>query len=124
MLVGVGDGVSKESLPLAVDERKIVHQFQLAAQVGNLVGFSVQGQIFIALLGEQLEEPRLQRRLALVAFQAVFHRLAGGHDGVFSGGGNDVECVHDSTSINQFFRFPLPMLDKQILKYRRMPIGI
>ena len=94
VLVGVGDGVGKEPLPLAVGERKVVHRLQLAAQVGDQVGLGVEGKVFVALPREQLDELLLQRRLALVAVGAVFHRLVGGHDGVFGGGGDDVVGVH------------------------------
>ena len=44
----------------------------LPAQVGDQVGLLVDWQIHIALLGEQLDELTLQRRLALVAVGTFF----------------------------------------------------
>ena len=66
MLVGVGDGVGEESLPLAVGKLVAVQGLQLTAQVGNEVGLLMDLQILIALLGEQVDELPLQSRLALV----------------------------------------------------------
>lgn len=94
MLVGVGNGVEKELLPLAVAELVAVQGLQLAAQVSNEVGLLVDLQILIALLGEQRNKLPLQRRLALVAVRAFFHRLVGGDDGVFRCGGDNVEKTH------------------------------
>ena len=91
MLVGVGDGVGEEPLPLAVGELVAVKGLQLAAQVGNEVGLLVDLQILIALLGEHLDKLPLQRRLALIAVRAVFHRLIGGDDGVFGCSSNKVK---------------------------------
>ena len=94
VLVGVGNGVEKELLPLAVAELVAVQGLQLAAQVSNEVGFLVDLQILIALLGEQRNKLPLQRRLALVAVRAGFHRLVGGDNCVCGGGGDDVEKTH------------------------------
>ena len=55
-------------------------------------------QIFIALLGEQVDELPLQGRLALVAVRAVFHRLVGGDHGIFSCSGDNIIIVHFNTS--------------------------
>ena len=52
MLVGVGDGIGEEPLPLPIGELVAIQSFQVAAQVGNEVGFLVDLQILIALLGE------------------------------------------------------------------------
>ena len=51
-------------------------------------------QIFIALLGKQLDKLPFQSRLALVAVRVVFHRLVGGNNGVLGCGGYDVEIAH------------------------------
>ena len=52
VLVGVGNGVLEELLPLAVGKLVIVQGLQLTAQIGNQVGLLVDRQIRIALLGE------------------------------------------------------------------------
>lgn len=98
VLVGIGDGVGEEPLPLAVGELVAVQGLQLAAQVGDEVDFFVNLQIFIALLGEQRNKLPLQRRLALIAVRAVFHRLVGGDDGVFGCGGDNIIIAHFNTS--------------------------
>ena len=98
VFVGVGNGVLEELLPLAVGKLVIVQGLQLAAEVGDQVGLLVDWQIRIALLGEQLDELPLQRRLALVAVGAFFHRLIGGDHGVFGCGGDDIERSHFNTS--------------------------
>ena len=67
VLVGVGDGIREEPLPLPIDELVVVESLQLAAQVGDEVGRLVDLQVLIALLGEQVNEFPLQGRLALVA---------------------------------------------------------
>ena len=51
-LVGVGNGVLEELLPLAVGKLVIVQSLQLTAQIGDQVGLLVDWQIRIALLGE------------------------------------------------------------------------
>ena len=94
VLVGVGDGVGEEPLPLAVGELVTVQGLQLAAQVGDEVGLLVDLQVLIALLGEQLDELPLQRRLALIAVRAVFHRLIRGDDRIFGCGCDDVKIAH------------------------------
>lgn len=66
----------------------------MAAEVGDQVGLLADRQIRIALLGEQLDELPLQRRLALVAVGAFFHRFVGGDHGIFSCGGDDVVLLH------------------------------
>ena len=58
-------------------------------------------QIFIALLGKQLDKLPLQSRLALVAVRAVFHRLIGGDNGVFGCGGDNVILAHGKTPYNR-----------------------
>lgn len=90
--------VGEEPFPLAVSELVTVQGLQLTAQVGNEVGLLVDVQILIALLGEQMDEFPLQRRLALVAVRAVFHRLVGGDDGVFRCGDNDAVRERDRHS--------------------------
>ena len=94
MLVGVGDGVEKELLPFAVGKLVAVQGLQLAAQVGNEVGLFMNLQIFIALLGKQLDKLPLQSRLALVAVRVVFHRLVGGNNGVLGCGGDNIKVTH------------------------------
>ena len=86
--------VLEELLPLAVGKLVIVQGFQLAAQIGDQVDLLVDLQIRIALLGEQLDELTLQRRFALVAVGAVFHRLVGGDHGVFGCSGDDIVLFH------------------------------
>lgn len=98
MLVGVSNSVGEEPLPLAVGKLVVVQGLQLAAQIGDEVGFLMNLQILIALLGEQLDKLPLQRRFALVAVRAVFHRLVGGDNGVFRCGGDNVEIIHFNTS--------------------------
>ena len=71
----------------------------MAAEVGDQVGLLVDRQIRIALLGEQLDKLPLQRRLALVAVGAFFHRLVGGDHGVFGCGGNNIKITHSTTLI-------------------------
>ena len=98
VLVGVGNGVLEELLPLAVGKLVIVQSLQLTAEVGDQVGLLVDWQIPIALLGEQMDELPLQRRLALVAVGAFFHRLVGGDHGIFGCGGDNIERSHFNTS--------------------------
>lgn len=52
VLVGVGNGILEELLPLAVRKLVIVQGLQLTAQIGDQVGLLVNLQIRIALLGE------------------------------------------------------------------------
>lgn len=52
VLVGVGNGILEELLPLAVGKLVIVQSLQLTAQIGDQVGLLVDWQIRIALLGE------------------------------------------------------------------------
>ena len=99
MLVGVGNGIVKELLPLAVAELVTVQRFQLTAQIGDEVGFLMNLQILIALLGEQLDKLPLQCRLTLVTVRAVLHRLVGGNNGVFSCGCHDIEKRHKITPL-------------------------
>ena len=91
VLIGVGDGVGEEPLPLAVGELVTVQGLQMAAQVGNEVGLLVDLQILIALLGEQLDKLPFQCRLALVTVRAVFHWLVGGDHGIFGCRRNNVK---------------------------------
>ena len=99
VLVGVGNGILEELLPLAVGKLVIVQSLQLTAEVGDQVSLLVDRQIRIALLGEQLDELPLQRRLALVAVGTFFHRLVGGDHGVFGCGGNNIKITHSTTLI-------------------------
>ena len=102
MLIGVGNGIKKEPLPFSVGELVAIQGLQLAAQVGDEIRLLMNWKILIALLGEQLNKLPLQRRLALVAVRAVFHRLVGGDDGIFGCGGNDVVGVHGCTPSSRY----------------------
>lgn len=53
--IGIGEMLAEKRLPLAVGEMVVVDQLQLAAQVGDKVGFPVDGQVFVAL-GLQLTD--------------------------------------------------------------------
>lgn len=97
MLVGVGDGIGEEPLPLAVGKLVAVQGLQLAAQISDEVGLLVDGEVFIALLGEQVDELPLQLRFALVAVRVFFYRLVGGDDRVSCCGGDDVKISHNSS---------------------------
>ena len=94
VVIGIGNGVRKEPLPLAVGKLVVVQRLQVAAQVDNQVGLLVDVQIVIPLLGQLPDEFLLQRRFALVAVRAVFHRLIGGDNGVFGCGGDNVIIAH------------------------------
>ena len=61
----------------------------------------MDGEVFIALLGEQRNELPLQRRLALVAVRAVLRRLVGGDDGVFGGRGDYMILAHSIAPYNR-----------------------
>ena len=56
VFVGVGDGVDKELVPLAVGKGVVVQGLQLAAQVGDELRLGVDGQVGIALFGELPDE--------------------------------------------------------------------
>ena len=105
VLVGVGDGIGEEPLPLPIGELVAVQSLQLAAQVGNEVGFLVDLQILIALLGKQLNEFPLQVRFALVGVRAVFYWLVRGDDGVFGCGGDKVEISPCFPPLSQLLFF-------------------
>lgn len=96
VLIGVGDGVREELLPLAVGENIVVQQFQLPSQIGNEVSLFVDGKVLVALLGEHLNKLFLQRRLTLIAVRALFRRLVLSNHGIFGCGSYDVECLHTS----------------------------
>ena len=61
----------------------------------------MDGEVLIALLGEQRNELPLQRRLALVAVRAVLRRLVGGDDGVFGGRGDYMILAHSIAPYNR-----------------------
>ena len=96
MLVGIGDGVGEEPLPLTVGELIVAQSFQLAVQVGNGGRLLMNLQILIALMGKQRDKLSLQCRLALVAVREILHRLVGSDHGVFCCGGDDVKKLIDS----------------------------
>ena len=75
MLVGVGNGMGKELIPLGVD-----------------------GKVGIPLFGELPDEGFLQLRLALVSLRAGGRGGVLSRDGVLGGGGNEVVAVHCNTS--------------------------
>ena len=98
MLVGVGDGVGKELVPLAVGKGVVVQGLQLAAQVGDELRLGVDGQVGIALPGELPDKGFLQLRLALVSVRAGGRGGVLSQDGVLGGGGDEVVAVHFSAS--------------------------
>ena len=98
MLVGVGNGMGKELIPLAVGEGIIVEGFQLTAQVGDEFRLGVDGKVGIPLFGELPDEGFLQLRLALVSLRAGGRGGVLSQDGVLGGGSNEVVAVHCNTS--------------------------
>lgn len=98
MLVGVGNGMGKELIPLAVGEGVIVEGFQLTAQVGDEFRLGVDGKVGIPLFGELPDEGFFQLRLALVSLRAGERGGVLSQDGVLGGGGDEVVAVHFSAS--------------------------
>ena len=66
------------------------------AQIGNEVSLLMNGEIFIPLLGEHLDELPFQCSFALVAVRALLHRLVGGDNGVFAGSCNNIKVTHST----------------------------
>ena len=81
-------------LPFAVSEAIIIQLFKLRAQVGDEVGFFVDGQALIAKLTKQADELLFQVGFALVHLRALGLRLVFGDNSAFTALGNDVEIAH------------------------------
>ena len=93
-LVGAGNAILEETLPLRVGEGVVVQLLQLAAQIGDERRLVVDGQVFIALGGQHMDEFLLQRGLALVALRPPRLRGILRHHRTLAGGGDEVVLGH------------------------------
>ena len=82
--IGIGNGVCEEAFPLILREVIIIQFFQLKAQIGNQIFFSMDLQIFISLFTEQAYEFLFQFRLRLVTVRTCLHRLIFCNDCIFA----------------------------------------
>ena len=89
--VGVCQHLVPETLPFAVRKAIVIQLFQLRPQIGNQVGFLMDGQPFIAQLAQQPDKFLFQSRLALVAIGTLGLGLVFGDNSAFAALGNDVE---------------------------------
>ena len=87
-----------ETLPFAVRKAIVIQLFQLRPQIGNQVGFLMDGQALIAQIAKQTDKFLFQSRLALVAIGTLGLGLVFGYNGAFAALGDDVEVAHYSTS--------------------------
>ena len=71
-IVGPHNRLPEEPLPLPVGEGVAVEGLQLAAEVVHQVRLLMNGQVFVALLGQQVEELLLQGGFALIGVRTVF----------------------------------------------------
>lgn len=104
-VVGPHNRLPEEPLPLPVGEGVVVEGLQLAAEVVHQVCLLVNGQVFVALLGQQVEELLLQGGFALVGVRTVFVGGVFGDDGGVGGGGDDVYRVHVKISPHILVQF-------------------
>ena len=65
-LVGAGDLLGEEPLPLGVGERDVVQRLELRAQVGDELRLAGDRQVLVRLLLQELDELPLQLGLGLV----------------------------------------------------------
>jgi hypothetical protein len=65
-VVGAGNAGTEEALPLGVGELHLVELLQLAAQVGDQIAFRGDGQVFIGLHLQLLDEGLFQFGLGLI----------------------------------------------------------
>ncbi len=93
-VVGIGKAFGKEPVPFVVGKMKIVQFFQLFTQIGNQFFFIMNDFVFVALLDQKVDKPRLQSGLALVTVGTGFHRFVFGDYRIFGRLGNDVEIRH------------------------------
>ena len=93
-LVGAGNAILEETLPLRVSKGVVIQLFQLAAQIGDERCLIVDGQVFIALRGEHADELALQRGLALVALRPPRLRGILRHHRTLASGGDEVVLGH------------------------------
>lgn len=93
-VVGPHNRLPEEPLPLPVGEGVVVEGLQLAAEVVHQVRLLVNGQVFVALLGQQVEELLLQGGFALVGVRAVFVGGVFGDDSAITGGGDEIVLSH------------------------------
>ena len=97
-LVGAGNAILEETLPLRVSKGVVIQLFQLAAQIGDERRLIVDGQVFIALRGEHTDEFLLQRGLALVALRPPHLRGIFCHHRALANGSDEVVLGHKVTS--------------------------
>lgn len=93
-VVGPYNRLPEEPLPLPVGEGVAVKGLQLAAEVVHQVCLLVNGQVFVALLGQQVEELLLQGGFALIGVRTVFVGGVFGDDGGVGGSGNEIDMTH------------------------------
>ena len=100
-LVGVGDALLEEPLPLAIGKLVVVQLFQLCAEVGNEVRLSMDGQVSIAYLTQQADKLLFQLRLALITVRTPRSRRIFRHHGALGGRRDDVILAHVGTPFVQ-----------------------
>ena len=84
-------------LPFAVGEAIIIQLFKLRAQVGDEVGFFVNGQAFIAQFAKQADELVFQLGFALICLRALGLRLVFCYNRAFAALSNYIEIAHLSS---------------------------
>ena len=93
-VVGVGDALAKEPLPLGTGEGVAVQFLQLLAEVGSQLRLGVDGKILVSLFAEEADKLLLQRGLALVTVGAGLDQLVFCYHRVFGSLGDDVVSTH------------------------------
>ena len=82
-LVGVAEVLFEKRCPLLVGELHLIEFFDLRAQVGYQVGFTLDRQIFVGLALKSLDEIGFHSRFALVLGRAVIACFKFGNHGRF-----------------------------------------
>ena len=77
----------------------VVEGFKLCTEIGNQLGFGVNREIGIALIGEHTDELGFELCFGLIRFGTLFQRFIGCDNGILCGFGNDVKVGHDFTSL-------------------------
>ena len=94
-LVGVGDALLEEPLPLAIGKLVVVQFLQLLAKVGDEVRLGMDGQVSIAYLTQQADKLFFQLCLALIRLSPLREGRVFRYNGVFRVLSNDIICWHN-----------------------------
>ena len=91
-LIRIGNHFFEEVIPFGIRKGQFVQFFQFPAQIGNQVGFRVDGQILIRLHFQQINKSRFQCGFRLIEFRpSGFRGNIGGNNGAFRILGDDVK---------------------------------